>query len=85
MDPLTVAKFSVYRIAGEFGAWVGTSALALTVTETEVGIAISILLAVVGAIVWLVRLEGRVNLLTSLIDRMDKRTGKIADHLGVIE
>lgn len=79
MDPVTVAKLSCAALVGV------PAAVALTVTEAEMALGVTIVLAAVAGVVWAVRLEGRVNTLTELLERLDGRTEKIADRMGVIE
>jgi len=86
MEPITVAaKVSVVRALGEAGAYAGVSAFALTMTSEEVGLAVTIIGALLGGVIWLVRLEGRINTLTVVLERVDTRTEKLADKMGVVE
>ena len=80
MDPLIKAKL----VAEGLGA-IGVSALALSMTTEEIGIAVTIGMAAGSIIVALSRLTERVAQLVKRIDRMDERVGKIADHVGVVE
>jgi hypothetical protein len=85
MEPITIAKISVGRALTEVGAYAGVSAFALTMTTAEVGIAVTVVGGVIGIVVWLVRLEGRINLQGAVLERVDKRTERLAEHMGVVE
>jgi hypothetical protein len=82
LEPFTLAKISFVRVISEGAAFAGISMLAFTITTQEVAIGVSICLAIVGAIVWLVRLEGRINTQTALLIEMGHRLDRISNRLG---
>jgi len=73
------------RAAVEAGAYAGVSTLALTLSSDEVGFAVSIIGALLGAVVWLVRLEGRINIQSVLLERIDKRVERMAEKIEALE
>lgn len=56
----------------------GISVIALTIDSSELAIVISAVSALIGIVVWLVRLEGRVNLQGAILERIDRRVEKLA-------
>jgi hypothetical protein len=85
MEPITVAKVSIARALGELGVWASVSAVALTMTTEEVGLGVTVFSLFVGIVVWAVRIQVTVQNQGTLIERMDRRLEKIADHIGVVE
>lgn len=66
--------------------------LTFTLGTEELALALAALTSLLGVAVWLVRLEGRVNLVVQdnkhkleYLKSMDERIAKIADRLGVVE
>lgn len=68
MEPIT--KIAALRIVGEtfglFAAYGGVTVVGLTFTNEEITAAIL-------AVVWLVRLEGRLNTQTELLKRVERQ------------
>lgn len=83
MEPLT--KLSIGRVALEFAGWAGVSTVALTVSTEEVALVVSLGGLLLGAVVWLVRLEGRINMLTAILERVEQHVEVLARHHGVPE
>jgi len=83
IEPVT--KLSLLRIVSEAGVVFGASVFALTMTTEEVGIGLTVVLAAIGIVVWLVRLEGRINTHGEILARLDRRMERLADHMGVPE
>ena len=73
------------KILLEGASFTGVSAIAFVITTQEIAIAITILLALVGAIVWLVRLEGRINTQTALLVELGHRMDRISSRLDKAE
>lgn len=72
-----------------FEGLAGLSVLGLTFTigTAELTLILSAITVLVGMVVWLVRLEGRINMLVQqaeqqqkTLDKMDTRLDKIAEH-----
>ncbi|MGE3175926.1 MAG: hypothetical protein AB7O32_00535 [Vicinamibacterales bacterium] len=84
MEPI-LTKVSLARALVELVAYAGTSAVALTMSTAEVGIAVTVVGGVIGVVVWLVRLEGRINTQAEILTRVDRRTERLAEHMGVVE
>lgn len=80
MEPIT--KLAALRLVGEtvglVAAYGGVTVIGLTFTNEEIT-------AAVLAIVWLVRLEGRLNTQGEILKRVDDRTGRIASHVEMME
>lgn len=72
MEPISVAKVSVSRAVAELSAYAGISTYAVTMTTPELGIAVTVFGGVVGVIVWLVRLEGRINTQGEILLRLER-------------
>lgn len=72
------------RALAEGAGAAGGIVFAVTITTEEVALIFSVAVAAVGVIVWLVRLEGRINTLTAVVERVDDRTEKIADRMGAL-
>jgi len=66
------APVSVGRAAGELAVYAGASTFALTMTTPELGIAVTVIGGVIGVIVWLVRLEGRINTQGEILLRLER-------------
>lgn len=85
MEPISIAKISLARIYSETISALGIAVFAFVVTSQEIAIAVTILLALVGGIVWLVRLEGRINTQTVLLVGLTERMNRISDKLDLTD
>lgn len=72
----------LWRVVGEVATYAGVSAYALTMTTPELGIAVTVIGGVIGVIVWLVRLEGRINTHGEILARVEAHVSKLADGGG---
>lgn len=63
------------------------TAISLIIGTPEISLFVMVTLAVLGGLVWAVRLEGRVNAVVNAQQEMktdlSRRLDRIADHLGV--
>lgn len=98
LEPVTKLSGAAKAIV-EVGAYLGVSVYAASVTTAEVSIGITVVGGVVGVVVWLVRLEGRINTQGELLGRMEQtvqqqhavldnvanQVARIAGRLGVRE
>lgn len=95
-EPIAKASLA-HRAITEVSAWAGASVVAFTITPAEVSLTFMAITAMIGVVVWLVRLEGRINTQQELLARVEtnqkdhghalvevKETiAKIAGHMGV--
>lgn len=85
MHPLLLGKLSVWRAVTEGLGAMSISVLAFTFTTEDIGVGITLATLVVGVVVWLVRLEGRLATQSELLEKIDRRIDRIADHIGSLE
>lgn len=77
-------SITIGRAVGELATYAGVSAVALTMTTPELGIAVTLIGGVVGVIVWLVRLEGRINTQGEILARVEAHVSEIAKSRGAV-
>ena len=70
---------SVGRAVGELATYAGVSVYAFTMTTPELGVAVTIIGGVIGVIVWLVRLEGRINTQGEILSRVEANLKQLAN------
>lgn len=85
MHPILLGKLSVWRTLSEGAGALGISVVAFTFTTEDIGVGITLATLVLGVVVWLVRLEGRLGTQTELLAKIDRRIDRIADHIGSVE
>lgn len=74
-----MTKVSIGRAVWELAAYTGVSVYAFTMTTPELGVAVTAIGGVVSVIVWLVRLEGRINTQGEILARVEAHVSRIAD------
>lgn len=55
------------------------SMLAIVFTTPELAVGVSAVSAIIGVVVWLVRLEGRVNLNGALLERIERNVERLLE------
>lgn len=84
MEPISKATL-VHRAVVELSAFFAASAFAFSVTTSEVSIGFMIVTGVIGVVVWLVRLEGRINTQAAIMERVERRQEDSATHLSDVK
>lgn len=84
LEPISKATLA-HRAFVEVAAYLGASAFAMTMTTAEVAISFSVVTGVIGVVVWLVRLEGRINTHAELLQRVEQGQTKSGEAISDIQ
>lgn len=74
----TLAGLRQARVVMEAAVVTVASMLALTIADEWIGVLVTLLLALLGGVVWLIRLEGKVTVQAGLLARMESDLGSLS-------